>query len=59
MIYLDNAATTKPDPLFIEAVNETMRKMWGNPSSSHAWGMKAATRVQRSREMAARAIGPM
>lgn len=57
MIYLDNAATTKPDPLFIEAVNETMRKMWGNPSSSHAWGMKAAARLQRSREMAARAIG--
>ena len=47
MIYLDNAATTKPDPLFIEAVNETMRKMWGNPSSSHAWGEKAAARLQR------------
>lgn len=57
MIYLDNAATTKPDPLFIEAVNETMRKMWGNPSSNHAWGEKAAARLQRSREMAARAIG--
>ena len=57
MIYLDNAATTKPDPLFIEAVNETMRKMWGNPSSSHAWGEKAAARLQKAREMAARAIG--
>lgn len=57
MIYLDNAATTKPDPLFIEAVNETMREMWGNPSSSHAWGQIAASRLQTARTMAAKAIG--
>lgn len=38
MIYLDNAATTKPLHISFDDIN----KMWGNPSSLHAKGQASA-----------------
>ena len=32
MIYLDHAATTKPDPRVIDAVARCMGECWANPS---------------------------
>ena len=36
MIYLDNAATTKPYPEVIKAMNEAMSIYWANPSSNNS-----------------------
>ncbi len=41
MIYLDNAATTKPCKEAIQAVAETMEHCFGNPSSLHHLGIEA------------------
>lgn len=56
MIYLDNAATTPVLPSFMETANEVMKKLWGNPSSPHAWGQAAASQLQTARALAAWAI---
>lgn len=36
MIYLDNAATTKPYPEVVKAMNEAMSVYWANPSSNNS-----------------------
>lgn len=41
MIYLDNAATTKPCEEAIEAAAKCMRSCFGNPSSLHKMGIEA------------------
>lgn len=41
MIYLDNAATTKPCKETIQAVAEAMEKCYGNPSSLHHLGTQS------------------
>lgn len=56
-VYLDNAATTRPDPLVIEAVSEAMNSDWGNASSVHSAGQRAAGLVEAARDTAAGAIG--
>lgn len=38
MIYLDNAATTKPHPKVIEAVKYSMENKWFNPSANYDLG---------------------
>ena len=48
-IYLDAAATTPPRSDVIEAIVEAQRKAWGNPSSLHNTGVKAAELLERSR----------
>ncbi len=40
-IYLDHAATTKPDPVVLEMINKVNCKYWGNPSSFHRFGQQA------------------
>ena len=47
-IYLDNAATTKPLECVIEAVSETMRLEYGNPSSLHKKGIEAENKIKES-----------
>ena len=42
MIYLDNAATTKTSETAIEAMLTAMRCNFGNPSSLHSSGQRAA-----------------
>lgn len=41
MIYLDNAATTKPCEQAIKAVEDTARNCFGNVSSLHRLGIES------------------
>ena len=42
MISLDNAATTKTSPAARQAMLDCMEQFWGNPSSLHTPGQRAA-----------------
>jgi len=57
VIYLDNAATTKPCQKAIEKAEEIARDFWGNPSSLHSLGLSAQLEVDRAREIIADSIG--
>lgn len=57
MIYLDNAATTKPKQEVIDAINQCLLYDWGNPSSIYQLGMDAKKIVEDSRVMIAKLIG--
>ena len=48
-IYLDNSATTKPRIEAIAAAQAVLREHWGNPSSLHNWGNRAATVLETAR----------
>ncbi|MBE9076823.1 cysteine desulfurase [Romeria aff. gracilis LEGE 07310] len=48
-IYLDYSATTPPRPEVIALMQATLQAEWGNPSSLHQWGNRAATVLERSR----------
>lgn len=48
-IYLDYSATTPTRPEAIALMQEVMTEQWGNPSSLHQWGGRAATGVERAR----------
>lgn len=50
LTYLDNAATTMPLPEVVEAVAQTMRDHFANPSSLHGLGAAAARLLERARE---------
>jgi len=55
-VYLDNAATTQMDARVIEVVNEHFRTSYGNSSSLHSIGQKAAQTLAKSRETVASLI---
>jgi cysteine desulfurase len=59
VIYLDYAATTPIDPAVYEAMLPYLRPggVHGNPSSSHAEGLKAKAAVERGREQVAALVG--
>lgn len=48
-IYLDYSATTPPRPEVIELVHQTLAENWGNASSLHRWGSRAAWVLERAR----------
>jgi cysteine desulfurase len=48
-IYLDYSATTPCRPEAIAAMQEVLTQDWGNPSSLHEWGKRAAFRVEQAR----------
>ena len=52
-IYLDNSATTFVREEVIEEMMPFLREEWGNPSSIHAIGLKAASAVNIARERVA------
>lgn len=56
MIYLDNCATTQPLPVAVEAMARAARDCFGNPSSIHAAGRRAAAELGRAREIVAAGI---
>ena len=56
-IYLDNAATTRMSDAAVEAMNECIRQYWGNASSLHMSGQRAASRVEEARDIIAETIG--
>ena len=55
-VYLDYAATTPMDPRVIEVMNEHFRESYGNSSSLHSMGQKAAQTLVKSRETIASLI---
>ena len=48
-IYLDYSATTPPRTEAIAAMQMAMTQSWGNASSLHQWGNRAATVLERAR----------
>ncbi len=57
MIYLDNAATTKMSDAVIKAMVTAMSEIYGNPSSLHSVGQKAAEALNDARQRIADCIG--
>ncbi len=55
-VYLDYAATSPMDPKVIEVMNEHFRTSYGNSSSLHSIGQKAAQTLVKSRETVASLI---
>lgn len=56
-IYADNAATTKINPVAMDVMNKCMTEVYGNPSSLHSAGQKAAEIMQKAREDIAQVLG--
>ncbi len=50
VIYLDNNATTRIDPLVVERMHDLMQMRLANPSSQHAAGREARRIVEQARE---------
>lgn len=48
-IYLDNNATTLPDPRVIAVMSRHLQEGIGNPSSIHAWGRAAKAALNKAR----------
>lgn len=53
-VYLDNAATTPLDKEVIASMIPVMEEGYGNPSSIHAFGREARSRVERARKNVAK-----
>ncbi len=56
-IYLDNAATTEVDPRVQAAMRPYLEDQFGNPSSRHRLGVRAAKALDEARGHLARATG--
>jgi cysteine desulfurase len=56
-VYLDNAATTRPDPAVLAAMASAGSETWANASSTHGPGREAALAVERARSVVARSLG--
>lgn len=54
--YLDNCATTMPDPRTLGAFERACRTDWANPSSPHAAGLAASERLEGYRRTIGRAL---
>jgi Cysteine sulfinate desulfinase/cysteine desulfurase and related enzymes len=57
MIYLDNNATTAPDPRVGEAMLPLLGHEFGNPSSPHAAGRVARGALERARAQVGAFLG--
>ncbi|BAU29268.1 cysteine desulfurase [Aneurinibacillus soli] len=53
MIYFDNSATTQPHPDVVRAFADAASRFFGNPSSLHDLGGKAAQLLEQARKVAA------
>lgn len=56
-VYLDNNATTPVLPVAAKAAMHAMQFGYGNPSSSHATGIKAKAELETTRALARQLIG--
>jgi cysteine desulfurase len=56
-IYMDNAATTKVDPIVAKAVGKFFTDNYGNASSQHSTGKAAKEELVKAREKIAKFIG--
>ncbi len=57
MIYLDNAATTRPYERVVNRVTDVLTNSFGNPSSLHRLGMEAEDIIKEARKTVAASIG--
>lgn len=57
LVYVDNNATTQPDPEVVDAILPFLKEHWGNPSSMHTFGGVVAKDVDKARESAANLVG--
>lgn len=55
-IYLDNSATTKPNPEVVKAMNDVQEKFWGNASSIHSFGAEAKKILEDARGVVSFAV---
>lgn len=53
VVYLDNHASTQIDPRVLEAMMPYLATEYGNPASTHAYGMRAEQAVEKARQHAA------
>lgn len=56
MIYLDNAATTRPCPAALDAMRTALEDAWGNPSALYRPGQQARKLVEDARRTVARVL---
>ena len=56
-IYLDYNATTPVDPVVADAIAQSLRDDFGNPSSSHSFGRIANAAIEKARGQVAALIG--
>ncbi len=56
-IYLDHAATTRPDARVIEAMLPMFTTFWGNPSSIYLEGQEARRAIDSARKVCADLLG--
>ena len=52
-VYLDNAATTQIREEVVDRMAEVMKNVYGNPSSTHAFGRSAKTLIEQARKTVA------
>lgn len=57
MIYLDNASTTKIDPLVLEAMLPYLKDEYGNAGTLYALGRRANEAIEKARAQVAEFIG--
>lgn len=57
MIYLDHAATTPLDRAVLEKMTPYLTEIYGNASSRHSFGQRAANAVQSARDRMAEIMG--
>ena len=57
MIYADNAATTKMSPVALAAMLPALEDNYGNPSSLHSVGQRAAEALEAARAKVASCLG--
>lgn len=55
-VYLDNAASTRPDGQVLEVMARVAEQHFANPSSAHAAGAAAARELEQAREAVATAL---
>jgi cysteine desulfurase len=55
-VYLDYAASTPTDPRVVESMLPYFGEVFGNPSSSHAFGRKAEQAIENARERMAHVL---
>src|SRR3989344_6867801 len=55
-IYLDNAATTKPDKKVLQAMLEVSENAYANSSSPHSLGKKAYQELEQARTLIAKKL---
>ncbi|WP_166142532.1 cysteine desulfurase NifS [Methylosinus sp. RM1] len=56
-IYLDNNATTRVDPLVVEAMLPFFTEHFGNASSAHSFGAEVGTAVKAARQQLQQLLG--